>query len=182
MSAVPHQFVVHTDRARIDGRFRVIVFGLWGLVVMLFGLAAALAANTGSALAMLPIAISALGLIVQICLHCYAWGARVAVETPLVLSPAGMQMCTHRGWVSVPWAAVASLSVRSVLGNRILTFHLVPGVDRTSPGVSSSLPAGQWKRLRRVGLQLGDVGITPGAADVAQAVRYYTSGRVGVSA
>lgn len=182
MNAVPQPFVVRTDRARVDGRFRAIVFGLWGLVLVLFGLAAALAASTGSALAMLPIAISTLGLIAQICLHCYTWGARVAVESPLVLSPVGMQMYTHRGWVSVPWAAVASLSQRSVLGRRILTFHLVPGVDAMTPGVSSSLPAGQWRRIRKVGLQLGDVGITPGAADVARAVSWYTSGRVGLSA
>lgn len=66
-----------------------------------------------------------------------------------------------------------------MFGNQILVFHVAPGVGPTSPGVSSTLPAAQWKRIHRVG-HVGDVGITPGVADVAQAVAHYSGGRLGL--
>lgn len=172
--------VVRTDRPAIDRLFRRIVsVQVVALLAEMTIVALALTVTSVAWLAV-PLGILLLSTVLQIGAQCYAWGARVGVGVPLVVSAEGLVFDTAQGQVRLAWPCVDALSERRPLGRPVLTFHVVAGLAPDGPGVVSELSPKQWARLGRRGLPLGSVGVTPGLDVVEQAVAHFSGGRLAI--
>lgn len=131
-----------------------------------------------SGLALAPFGIVLVGQVFQIGYHCYIWGARSAVQIPLVVSAQGLSFNTARGPVRLPWPAIESMSLRSRFFGRVLVIRPQPGVRVDSPGVEICYPARTWARAVRSGLMLGSRGIHETLDQVAAAITSASDGRL----
>ncbi len=174
----PPALVVRTDRRAVDRLFRRVVAVQGTALVVLVGCLAVVVALTDLAALAVPFGLVLLLTVLQIAIQSYTWGARAAVDAPLVVSAEGLVFTTARGVVRLAWPVVASLSERRVLGRPILRVHVVADLTPDGPGVESDLSATQWSRLVRQGIPLGSVGITPGLDVVEQAVAHFSGGRL----
>lgn len=111
-----------------------------GLLVMaMVVVLAQLSRGSLGALAVVPSLILLLGIGFQVALWCYVFGARLAISVPVALTPAGVTLNLPQGSLSVPWAAVSHVSLRSALAGQVLRFHLHPTVAIDGPGVATDL-------------------------------------------
>lgn len=179
----PPAFVVHTDReainrlhGRLVGIHAILMLILVAVLFVGAGLLAAIDIGGPLALMLLPFVILILGQAFQLAIHCYTWGARVAIAEPLFLSQQGFRMQTAVGTIEVPWDAVQS--VRSL--NKVMQINLHPGVTPESPGVRTDVSSRNWARLKRKGLMVGAKGLREDFKQIRQAIAHLSEGRVPV--
>lgn len=170
-------FVVHLDRSAVDRQYALVV-GLWAFLAAIgvvgFVLLLRDAAQVGPA-AGAPLVFAFICL-PNLAVYVWIWRSTRRLQQPLVVSAAGMEFQTPRGEVSVPWAAVRSITLTRVLGRPQLTVAL-DLTGSASAAIRSTVPKGAWRAIQRTGLRLSFRIVTEPAPAVAQAIGNHSRGR-----
>lgn len=107
-----------------------------------------------------------------------ARGAQSIARTALVVDAEGLHGFVAQGDVVVPWAAIDRVSIRPRGKHRIVTFHLVPGVTPSSPGVRTTLTPALFGTIAKRGFPIGSAGVATPVETIADAARAFTGGRL----
>lgn len=108
----------------------------------------------------------------------FARGAQSVARTVLVVDAEGLHGSTIQGDVVIPWAAIDRVSIRPRGKHRIVTFHLVPGVSTTSPGVRTTLAPALFATIAKRGFAIGSAAVATPVETIADAARAFTGGRL----
>lgn len=103
---------------------------------------------------------------------------RAALGSVLTLDASGMEWRMLQGTVFVPWQTIASISSRTRLRHRVLTYRLADGVTGETPGVRSTLSPKHHRMISRLGLQIGSAGIDVSIDTIIGATIAFTDGRL----
>ncbi|MGK9147675.1 hypothetical protein KXS11_08635 [Plantibacter flavus] len=109
-----------------------------------------------------------------------AWvrGLQSVERTVLVLDASGLHGTLPQGTVDIPWVAFDRLSLRSRGNHRVITFHLLPGVTTTSPGIRTTLSPRLFATIAERGFPIGSAAVSTPLETIADASRAFTAGRL----
>lgn len=177
--------VVGTDAPAVKRAYSPLIALTTAMSVIVPGIAVAVAALggsnggfTGGLVAGLGIVVSGITVVLLNVAFAYAAGARAMMGTVLTLDDRGMEWRMVQGVLVLPWGAIGSVSVRSRGRRRVLTYRLVDGIGRTSPGISGDLSEADFRRVVKRGAQLGSVGIDVPVDTILAATSAFTRGRL----
>ena len=103
-----------------------------------------------------------------------------AAGTILTLDATGFAVAIPQGSLVLPWEAVGSIRMKSVLGQRIPTFEISERVTRDSPGVHTSLKPALFRRMCKKGIPFGQTSIDVPVETILDAAAAFTAGRLRV--
>jgi hypothetical protein len=167
---------VRSDRARIDRVFGTTV-ALMLLPAVMGVVAAVYFLTHGAGYAVGLFAVVVVGTLPLALVQYLVWMSIRRIEHPLEVGPYGMTFETPRGSVSFPWEAVTAIGITP--GGRIplLAVQLHRQVGPGAPGVAGTLTPSGWRAVRRQGLRLSLRSVQTGPAELADAIRHFSSGR-----
>lgn len=173
------EFVVHTDRARVNrrqGAFIGIFAAMVVVLTVLYGWFFFRYPDVPGTWFLVYVLLT-VGPIVQILLHGWSLGRLTATSRVLVIGPRGIVVHSMDGYVRLPWQAIEAVSLKTVLTSQLLMIRMRPGAGQ-DPTVVAEVSARAWRRITKHGLMTNATFLLEPLPQVMSAIDHFSAGRV----